>query len=172
MGFLQAALLASCSFFLGVSMSTAALPNLLGCSPPLGVLFMCLNIDYRILWIDLTDENIESAYTFYATFRNAPAAVRVRTSFSIFNFFFELDFLFPSQTLVHSMMGVGLLALAGKLWKWDESAMFFDGSSLGLSKSTIQLSSSKLLYFSRVSLCGHNIFHRDGPRVANGRYAS
>ena len=29
------------------------------------------------------------------------------------------------------MMGVGILALIGKLHKWDESAMFFDGGSLG-----------------------------------------
>ena len=33
--------------------------------------------------------------------------------------------------MLHSMMGVGLVGLCGKLSKWDESAMFFDGSSLG-----------------------------------------
>jgi hypothetical protein len=28
-------------------------------------------------------------------------------------------------------MGVGIIALLSKLHKWDESAMFFDGSSIG-----------------------------------------
>lgn len=29
------------------------------------------------------------------------------------------------------MVGVGLVGLLGKLFVWDDSAMFFDGSSLG-----------------------------------------
>jgi hypothetical protein len=29
------------------------------------------------------------------------------------------------------MVGVGLIGFLSKLHKWDESAMFFDGSSLG-----------------------------------------
>ena len=29
------------------------------------------------------------------------------------------------------MMGVGLVGLLAKMFKWDDSAMFFDGSSLG-----------------------------------------
>lgn len=29
------------------------------------------------------------------------------------------------------MMGVGVVGLISKVHKWDESAMFFDGSSLG-----------------------------------------
>ncbi len=36
-----------------------------------------------------------------------------------------------TQGLLHSIVGVGLLGLLGKLHKWDDSAMFFDGSSLG-----------------------------------------
>ena len=32
---------------------------------------------------------------------------------------------------MHAVMGVGLVGLVGKVHKWDESAMFFDGSSLG-----------------------------------------
>ncbi len=32
---------------------------------------------------------------------------------------------------MHAIMGVGIIGLAGKLHKWDDSAMFFDGSSLG-----------------------------------------
>ncbi len=34
---------------------------------------------------------------------------------------------------MHAIMGMGLLGLVGKIHKWDESAMFFDGSSLGAS---------------------------------------
>lgn len=90
MGFLQAAVLTSTSFFLGV-------------------LVICSNIDYRILRLTNTTESLASAYTFYATFYNAPPAVK---------------------TMLHSVMGLGVIGLCGKLSKWDESAMFFDGSSL------------------------------------------
>lgn len=34
------------------------------------------------------------------------------------------------QALLHGMVGVGILGLLAKLHKWDDSAMFFDGSSL------------------------------------------
>ncbi|KZS94392.1 hypothetical protein SISNIDRAFT_548964 [Sistotremastrum niveocremeum HHB9708] len=90
MGFRQAAVLSSSSFFLGI-------------------LFICFNIDHRILWLKLSTENIQAAYEFYETFYNAPPAVKA---------------------LMHSMMGVGLMGLIGKLMKWDESALFFDGTSL------------------------------------------
>jgi hypothetical protein len=36
-------------------------------------------------------------------------------------------------------MGIGLLALVGKLHKWDDSAVFFDGTSLGASPSLSHL---------------------------------
>ena len=34
-------------------------------------------------------------------------------------------------------MGVGIIGLVGKIHKWDESAMFFDGSSLGESTCSV-----------------------------------
>ncbi|KAG9312908.1 ER membrane protein SH3-domain-containing protein [Chiua virens] len=34
------------------------------------------------------------------------------------------------QALLHGFIGVGLTALVAKLHRWDESAVFFDGSSL------------------------------------------
>jgi len=34
------------------------------------------------------------------------------------------------------MMGIGTFCLLGKLHKWDESAIWFDGSSLGANKHT------------------------------------
>ncbi|RXW23956.1 hypothetical protein EST38_g1888 [Candolleomyces aberdarensis] len=90
MGFQNAAVLAPVSFFLGV-------------------LFICFNVDYRILWGELTDEVINDGFQFYTTFFNAPPAIKA---------------------LLHGMMAVGLGACLYKLLSWTESAMFFDGSSL------------------------------------------
>ncbi|KAI0675455.1 Shr3 amino acid permease chaperone [Trametes maxima] len=90
MGYRQAAVLVSVSFFLGV-------------------LFICLNVDYRILFAPLTEDIVRDGFEFYTTFYNAPPAIKA---------------------VLHSIMGVGLLGLIGKLHKWDDSAMFFDGSSL------------------------------------------
>ena len=36
---------------------------------------------------------------------------------------------------MHAMIGVGVLGLVAKLHEWDDSAVFFDGSSLGTSVS-------------------------------------
>jgi hypothetical protein len=33
------------------------------------------------------------------------------------------------------MMGIGIACLLGKLHKWDDSAIWFDGSSLGMGKT-------------------------------------
>ncbi|KAI0349649.1 Shr3 amino acid permease chaperone [Trametes cingulata] len=90
MGYRQAAVLTSVSFFLGV-------------------LFICLNVDYRILFTPFTEGTARDGIEFYTTFYNSPPAIKA---------------------LLHSIMGVGLLGLVGKLHKWDDSAMFFDGSSL------------------------------------------
>ncbi|KAF9820891.1 hypothetical protein IEO21_01118 [Rhodonia placenta] len=90
MGYRQAAVLTSVSFFLGV-------------------LFICLAVDYRILFTPLTDQVIKDGLGFYTTFYNSPPAIKA---------------------LMHAIMGAGILGLVGKLHKWDESALFFDGSSL------------------------------------------
>ncbi|KAF9449938.1 hypothetical protein P691DRAFT_798703 [Macrolepiota fuliginosa MF-IS2] len=92
MSFKQAAILAPVSFFLGV-------------------LFICFNVDHRILWgsAGLTDEVVADGFQFYATFFNAPPAIKA---------------------LLHAMIAIGLIGIVSKLHKWDESAMFFDGSSL------------------------------------------
>ena len=39
----------------------------------------------------------------------------------------------PTQSLMHGMMGVSILGHVAKLHKWDDSAVFFDGTSLGVS---------------------------------------
>ncbi|PPQ72548.1 hypothetical protein CVT24_004886 [Panaeolus cyanescens] len=92
MGFKQAAVLAPVCFFLGV-------------------LFICINVDYRLLWGDVTEEVIKDGFQFYKTFFNAPPAIKA---------------------LLHGMIGVGLLGFFAKLFKWDESAVYFDGSSLAV----------------------------------------
>ncbi|THV08243.1 hypothetical protein K435DRAFT_958844 [Dendrothele bispora CBS 962.96] len=92
MGFKQAAVLAPVSFFLGI-------------------LFICFNIDHRLLWKDLTDEVTEDGIQFYSIFYNSPPAIKA---------------------LIHGMIGVCMIGLMSKLHKWDDSAMFFDGSSLGI----------------------------------------
>ncbi|KII85800.1 hypothetical protein PLICRDRAFT_44206 [Plicaturopsis crispa FD-325 SS-3] len=90
MGFRQAAVLASVSFFLGV-------------------LFICFNVDHRILYSELTDEVVADGFHFYTTFYNAPPAIKA---------------------LLHGVAGIGVIGLTTKVIQWDESAMFFDGSSL------------------------------------------
>ncbi|KAJ6485962.1 Shr3 amino acid permease chaperone [Mycena sanguinolenta] len=90
MGFRQAAVLGPVCFFLGV-------------------LFMCLNIDHRVLWVGLTEDTIQDGIQFYETFFNAPPAIK---------------------GLLHGLIGVLLLGLIAKLHDWDDSAMFFDGSSI------------------------------------------
>ncbi|KAJ3530684.1 hypothetical protein NM688_g7675 [Phlebia brevispora] len=74
-----------------------------------GVLFICLNVDYRVLFEPLTEDVIRDGMEFYKTFFYSPPAIKA---------------------LMHAVMGMGILGLVGKIHKWDESAMFFDGSSL------------------------------------------
>ncbi|KAJ7918689.1 Shr3 amino acid permease chaperone [Mycena leptocephala] len=90
MGFRQAAVLGPVCFFLGV-------------------LFICFNIDYRVLWGGLTADTVEDGFQFYTTFFNAPPAIKA---------------------MLHGLIGVVLLGLIAKLHAWDDSAMFFDGSSI------------------------------------------
>jgi len=79
----------------------------------LGVLFISFNVDRRILYggVRPSEEDYADAFKFYTTFFEAPLAIKA---------------------LLHAVMGIGLLALAGKLHKWDDSAVFFDGTSLAL----------------------------------------
>jgi len=90
MGFRQAAVLSSVCFFLGV-------------------LFICMNVDYRVLFMPLTDDVVRDGLEFYTTFFHSPPAIKA---------------------LMHAIMGVGIIGLVGKLVKMDESAKWFDGSSL------------------------------------------
>lgn len=69
MGFRHAAVLAPVSFFLGV-------------------LFICFNVDHKLLWGDLTDEIVEDGFQFYTTFYNAPPAIKVRKRKDLRVFFF------------------------------------------------------------------------------------
>jgi len=91
MGFRHAAVLAPVSFFLGV-------------------LFICFNVDHKLLWGELTDSVMDDGFQFYTTFYNSPPAIKA---------------------LLHGMVGVGMIGLLSKLHNWDDSAMFFDGTCLG-----------------------------------------
>lgn len=42
-----------------------------------------------------------------------------------------------TQALLHAVVILGIVGLLGKLHRWDDSAMFFDGSSLGASLPTL-----------------------------------
>lgn len=42
-----------------------------------GVLFICFNIDHRILYSELTEQVITDGFQFYTTFFNAPPAIKV-----------------------------------------------------------------------------------------------
>jgi hypothetical protein len=107
MGFKQAAVLAPVSFFLGENLlllyvfvayhRRSPLPRyviaqLAGLLPSnvlwrvVGVLFICFNVDHRILWgsAGLTDEVVVDGFQFYATFYNAPPAIKVRATDAFF----------------------------------------------------------------------------------------
>ncbi|KAF5369211.1 hypothetical protein D9757_010034 [Collybiopsis confluens] len=77
----------------------------------LGILFISFNVDHKLLWGELTEGVIADGFSFYSTFYNSPPAIKA---------------------LLHGMIGVGVLGLASKLNQWDDSALFFDGSSLGV----------------------------------------
>ncbi|KAI0321014.1 Shr3 amino acid permease chaperone [Amylostereum chailletii] len=90
MGFRQGAVLATSFFFIGI-------------------LFICFNVDQRILFQTKTEDAIADGFHFYTTFYSAPPAIKA---------------------VMHGTMGILVISLIGKLHKWDESAMMFDGGSL------------------------------------------
>jgi hypothetical protein len=75
MGFKAAAVLAPVSFFLGKMFSLTAALHLLTSNP--GVLFICFNVDHRVLYTELSEEVINDGFQFYTTFFNAPPAIKV-----------------------------------------------------------------------------------------------
>jgi len=96
----------------------------------IGVLFISFNVDHRILWgaAGLTEEVVMDGFQFYATFFNAPPAIKVQKNQRILT---VIDRVSVTKALLHGMIGIGLIGTLSKLHKWDESAVFFDGSSLG-----------------------------------------
>ncbi|KAL5531646.1 hypothetical protein ACEPAG_4523 [Sanghuangporus baumii] len=74
-----------------------------------GVLFVCFTIDHKLLFGQLNEQSVEDGFFFYTTFYNAPPVIRA---------------------LLHSIIGCGVLGLVAKLHRWDDTAMFFEGSSL------------------------------------------
>ena len=91
MGFRQAAVLASVSFFTGTQvpyLSRTIIDRLRG------VLFICMNVDYRLLW-SLDDQAVKDGFVFYTTFYHAPPAIRVRRMFSCRRQRLTLDVILP-----------------------------------------------------------------------------
>jgi hypothetical protein len=90
----------------------------------------------------LTDKSIGDGFQFYTTFYNAPLAVKVRhLTVSDLRMVDLCSFSVVDKGLMHAMIGMGVIGLIAKLHEWDESAIFFDGSSLGqLLSSLCQLS--------------------------------
>ena len=65
------------------------------------------------------------------------------------------------------MMGIGIISLLGKLHKWDEGAIWFDGSSLGMSNAHIRSITVTLTYGvpnSRVRVCHCSLLDCHYPR--------
>lgn len=76
----------------------------------LGIVFVCQIPDIPLLYRATTPAALENAYTFYLMWFDAPRAVKA---------------------VLHAALGLPLLPLIAKLNGWSESAVFFDGSSLG-----------------------------------------
>ena len=76
----------------------------------LGIVFVCQIPDIPLLYRAPTPAALENAYTFYLMWFDAPRAVKA---------------------VLHAALGLPLLPLIAKLNGWSESAVFFDGSSLG-----------------------------------------
>lgn len=85
MGFRQAAVLSSACFFLGPQVPVFSKALRYFTNPVFtltGVLFICFNVDYRVLFLPVTDETVADAFQFYTMFYNAPPAIKVRILFS------------------------------------------------------------------------------------------
>ena len=94
-----------------------------------GVLFVCFTVDHKLLFTNYGDQDVEDSFFFYTTFYNAPQVIRVCRRI---DYYCCLSILKSGlQVFLHTMMGAGLLSLIAKLHRWDDTAMYFDGSALG-----------------------------------------
>ncbi|KAI9633235.1 ER membrane protein SH3-domain-containing protein [Dioszegia hungarica] len=84
----------------------------------LGMIFVAQAVDIPLLYQPVTDQAIENAYTFYGIWWEAPGAIKA---------------------LFHVALILPLVVLLGKLHRWSESAMFFDGSAIFLQSAIIIL---------------------------------
>jgi hypothetical protein len=77
---------------------------------------------------------VEDAFHYYRTFYNAPPGIKVRNVAprGILVLLCRIrDAHVHGQALLHGLMGIGVVAIIAKLHRWNESAVFFDGGSLG-----------------------------------------
>ena len=82
----------------------------------------------------LTDDVIEDGFQFYTTFFNAPPAIKVRIHETASPLGLPTQ---SRQALLHGFIGIGVLGLIAKLHAWTDSAIWFDGSSLGKASSVL-----------------------------------
>jgi hypothetical protein len=97
----------------------------------LGVLLACFTVDYRVLFEPLTEESIQDGFQYYKTFYNAPLGIKVQNIF-FFHAFNDLKTRTRyTQALLHGLIGIGVASIIAKIHRWNETAMLFDGGSLG-----------------------------------------
>ncbi|ODN89720.1 hypothetical protein L198_06414 [Cryptococcus wingfieldii CBS 7118] len=91
---------------------------LASCSFILGIVFVSQVVDIPLLYMPVTETAIENGYKFYELWWEAPGAVKA---------------------LFNVALALPLVALLVKLHKWNESAMFFDGSCVAMHLATVIL---------------------------------
>lgn len=96
-----------------------------------------MNVDYKVLFTPLTDEVARDGMEFYTTFFHAPPAIKVCVSVLALATPEPHRHTCALQALMHAVMGVGIIGLVGKLIRMDDSAKWFDGSSLGAYPSSV-----------------------------------
>ncbi|KAH9975874.1 hypothetical protein BGW80DRAFT_1436395 [Lactifluus volemus] len=84
-----------------------------------GVLLACFTVDYRVLFEPLTEEP--------------------------YRMDFNITKRFTMHPLESSLIGIGVASIIAKIHRWDESAMLFDGGSLGVDTREDQIEAMRVL---------------------------
>ena len=92
-----------------------------------------LQVDIPLLYYPVTQTALDKAYTFYGIWFESAGAVKVSQLIhpSQLNRMGERAKPADQQAMFHVALALPMCALIFKLHGWSESAMFFDGSSLG-----------------------------------------
>jgi hypothetical protein len=71
------------------------------------------------------------------------------------------------EALLHGFVGIGVFGLVSKAAKWDESAKWFDGTSIGMFDPALSLCASRPSRRSGVHLCYWDICCRYYTGIAD-----